>query len=248
MRMVWSDLLFLHWPIDANELQNALPEPLEADLFRGQAWLSIVPFRMSGVRPVLAPSVPGLSAFLEINVRTYVIHQGEPGVFFFSLDASSPIAVWFARTFFHLPYFRARIQMGQRGESTRFASHRTHQGTNPADFDCAWVPGKPITGVRPGGLIHFLTERFQLYAANAGRVYSCRVWHEPWSLREAKIGRFKSSMIEAAGLPTPAGDPLAQHADALAVDVWPQHERGLNPDTAALLDPALDPPPASFSG
>ena len=110
MRMRWHDLLFMHWPIAPNLLQQHLPN-IECDTIDGQAWIGVVPFRMSDVAPRFVPAVPGLSAFPELNVRTYVTVDGKPGVWFFSLDATNKLAVRLARKFFYLPYMDARMQM-----------------------------------------------------------------------------------------------------------------------------------------
>src|SRR5262245_23161746 len=109
MAMRWHDLLFLHWPIAAAELRPRIPAPLAIDEHSGSAWIGVVPFRMTNVRPRGVPGLPWLSAFPELNVRTYVTHGGKPGVWFFSLDAAQRLAVIAARRRFHLPYFHARM-------------------------------------------------------------------------------------------------------------------------------------------
>jgi len=103
MTQTWHDLLFAHWPVDKERLRAKLPPGIALDLFDGQAWLGVVPFRMSNVAPRGLPALPWVSAFPELNVRTYVTRDGKPGVYFFSLDAANPLAVQTARTLFHLP-------------------------------------------------------------------------------------------------------------------------------------------------
>src|ERR1700674_1035433 len=97
MTQSWPDLLFAHWPVDAEKLRALIPERLEIDTFDGRAWLAVVPFRMTNVRLRGTPAVPWLSAFPELNMRTYVTYDGEPGVWFFSLDAGNSLAVAIAR-------------------------------------------------------------------------------------------------------------------------------------------------------
>jgi len=116
MRQKWHDLLFMHWRIPPQTLRPLIPPALDLDIFEGSAWLGIVPFRMTGVRLRATPSIPGLSAFPELNVRTYIVAGGKPGVWFFSLDAASALAVATARAWFHLPYFRARMSLTARGD------------------------------------------------------------------------------------------------------------------------------------
>jgi uncharacterized protein DUF2071 len=82
MAQSWHDLLFAHWPVDISALRKAVPSALAIDTYQGQAWLGVVPFRMSGVRLRGTPPVPWLSAFPELNVRTYVVAEGKPGVWF----------------------------------------------------------------------------------------------------------------------------------------------------------------------
>ena len=97
MRQTWHDLLFAHWPVDKAALAAKLPSSLTLDLYDGEAWLAVVPFHMTNVAPHGVPSLPGMSAFPELNVRTYVRVGDQPGVYFFSLDAANALAVVDAR-------------------------------------------------------------------------------------------------------------------------------------------------------
>src|SRR5262245_18109310 len=129
-RQSWCDLLFAHWPVDASVLQKLVPALLEVQEFDGSSWIGLVPFRMQGVMRRPLPDLPWISAFPELNVRLYVEHDGKPGVWFLSLDATNPLAVWAARRFFHLPYFRARIDIQSAGDGFRYTSQR--RGADPS--------------------------------------------------------------------------------------------------------------------
>ena len=148
MRQKWHDLLFMHWRIPPQTLRPLIRAALEIDHFEGSAWLGIVPFRMTGVRLRGTPGIPGLSAFPELNVRTYVSAGGKPGVWFFSLDAASTTAVAAARAWFHLPYFRARMSLEAHGDEIRYQSHRTHRDTPPAT--CESTMSQPARSLRRG--------------------------------------------------------------------------------------------------
>ncbi|TGE17567.1 YqjF family protein [Hymenobacter elongatus] len=231
MRQRWSQLLFAHWPIDPALLRPYLPARLELDLFEGQAWLGVVPFTMSHIRPLGLPAVPGLNRLHELNVRTYARLDGVPGVWFLSLDATQPLGVWAARTLFHLPYLHARISLTQTGDTLRATAERTHRGAAPATFVASWTPGDVLPPAQPGSLQHFLTERYILYTAGANlqqavrgtALWRGRLFHAPWALRQAMLTEWDSTLVESHGLPTPTGPPLLYAADAL--DVWVQELR-----------------------
>ncbi|WP_394368480.1 YqjF family protein [Hymenobacter qilianensis] len=228
MRQRWSQLLFAHWPVEPDLLRPYLPARLELDLFDGQAWLGVVPFTMSHIRPLGLPAVPGLHHLHELNVRTYARLDGVPGVWFLSLDASLALGVWAARTFFHLPYLHARMSLTQTGPTLRATAERTHRDIAPATFAATWTLGEALPASRPGTLQYFLTERYYLYTAGPDlkeEVHNNNLWrgklyHEPWMLREASLCEWESNLVESHGLPTPSGEPLLHAADPL--DVWVQ--------------------------
>lgn len=222
MHQNWGKLLFMHWPIRAEALRPLIPEGVEIDTFDGSAWIAIVPFTMWDIRglPPLLPAVPGLSSMHELNVRTYVHLDGVPGVWFLSMDANSSLAVMGARTFFHLPYFNAEMNLDQDGERIVYSSRRTESDSPAARFDATWEIGERLPESAPGSLEFFLTERYCLYTSHNEQLYRCRVFHRPWPLQQASLSSFDSNLIESLGLPTPAGEPLLHYAEAVSVDVW----------------------------
>ena len=161
MAQVWSDLLFAHWPVPPDALRPLLPPGLALDTFDGDAWVAVVPFRMSGVRLRFSPAVPRLSAFPELNVRTYVTAPGRPGVWFFTLDAANPVAVAIARRWYHLPYYRARMTVAPAppAGTVAHASVRTHGGAPPVVFRGRYRPVAPPFNAVPGALEQLLVER-----------------------------------------------------------------------------------------
>ncbi len=184
MRPNWHDLLFLHWPVEAPEIQKLLPDGLEIDTFDGQAWIGLVPFAMSNVRPNFVPKIGALGrfyeAFPELNVRTYVVRDGVPGVWFFSLDAGSALAVLAARLWFGLPYFKARMRLGQRRDGHfAYFSRRLWPAPLPASCRLRYSISGPAAPAAVGSLEHFLVERYVLYSAKNGRLSRGRVHHAP---------------------------------------------------------------------
>lgn len=224
MAMAWEDLLFAHWEVAPSVLAPLLPvtrPELRLDTRDGRAWLGLVPFRMSGVRPRGVPALPGVSRFPELNLRTYVTAGGRPGVWFFSLDAANPFAVRVARATFHLPYFDAEMACdGDEHGGIRYASRRTHRGAGTAVLRAAYRPtGKPFRA-GAGSLEHWLTERYCLYAADrAGRLYRGEIQHRPWPLQPARATFEHLDMTDWLGLPG-LGDPshllFARRLDVVA--------------------------------
>jgi len=221
MRQWWGKLLFMHWPVAPKLLRPLVPPMLSIDTFEGQAWVGVVPFTMWGVRPYVTPPLPGLSAFHELNVRTYVHFDGVPGVLFLSMDINSAPAAWAARQFFFLPYYHARMSLRQRDHTIDYASERLNGDAGPAAFQATWTFDEPLPAAEPGSLDFFLTERYCLYTAYREQLYRLRVFHEPWPLRRAALATHDSTVLEALGLPAPPGEPLLHYADALKVDIFP---------------------------
>jgi uncharacterized protein len=223
MAMEWRDLLFAHWPVPAALLRGLIPRPLAIDTIDGTAWLGVVPFRMSGVRPRMVPELPGVSAFPELNVRTYVTFRGRPGVWFFSLDAASPLAVRVARAGFHLPYYDARMRCEPDGEGIRYTSERTHRGAAPAALRAEYRPTGPAYRSAAGTLEHWLTERYCLYAADrAGRVYRGDIDHAQWPLQPAEAELSLNAMTTQIGMrpPPAAAKPLLHFVRYINVVAW----------------------------
>ena len=207
MRQRWEDLLFLHWASDPAAVQASLPEGLRVDTFEGRAWVAVVPFFMRGVRPVGLPAVPGVSDFLELNLRTYAVDaDGVPGVWFYSLDADQWLAVKVARTLFRLPYEHAAMSAEREGGGVRYDSLRRGQA-EPLRY--AWRPRGEERAAEPRTLEFFLLERYVLFSPTRTRGVSRRgrVHHEPYRFADADVTEFDPRLFALNGLAVPAGPP-----------------------------------------
>ncbi len=193
----WSDLLFVHWRLPAEPVAALLPPGLALDTWQGDAWVGLVPFRMSGVRPWWSPWG---AAFPETNVRTYVHFEGrDPGVWFFSLEASHRLAVSIARAYWGLNYHHARMKVEWRPNRIRYESRRTADGSVFCDIE-AMVDGASFYA-QPDTLEHFLIERYMLYTrSGAGRLFRGRVHHERYRLHAAHLLRLDESLLAANGI------------------------------------------------
>jgi len=222
MAMRWHDLLFMHWPIAPEALRRFIPPALEVDTIDGRAWIGVVPFRMTAVRHRLMPALPWLSAFPELNVRTYVRVGDRPGVWFFSLDARNPLAVAMARRTYRLAYYRARMSATPNEGIIHYHSRRTHRGAPPAEFVGRYRPLGDVFQAVPGSIEHWLTERYCLYAADrAGRLFRAEIAHAPWPLQPGEAELERNSMIEALGISQPPEPPLVHYSRQLDVVAWP---------------------------
>lgn len=213
----WENLLFMHWSFDAATIRPLVPAELELDLYDGKAWVSVTPFRMTGVHLHPLPAIPGTESFLELNVRTYVHYHGKPGIFFFSLDASKLIPTIAARIFFSLPYFKADMDFSEMGGEFRFTSRRSD---SPARFSAQWKVGQRLRDPDKDSLAFFLVERYAFFVKIAGQINMVRVYHHPWILEEAILQLHESTMISTLGLTEPAESPLTHFSRFLNVEAW----------------------------
>lgn len=228
MRQRWHHLLFAHWPVDAKELRVAVPAELEIDRFEGEAWLGLVVFRLSGIKLRGLPEVRAVSSFPEVNVRTYVRYQGQPGVYFISLDADNPLAVAIARPWFGLNYYNAEIHYGRDPEGHHFKSRRIERGRPEARLDVTYAP----LGLLPGEdssegtsdkaqLQQWLTERYCYYTVRKGKVNRCDIEHFRWSLQPARASFRENSMALSHGLHGCESGGLCYYATFMEAHVWP---------------------------
>jgi uncharacterized protein len=219
--MDWVDALFLHWPVPADALRERVPRDLRLDTFDGTAWVSIVAFHIARARPRGVPPAFAWRRFPEINVRTYLSDAERDGIWFFSLDADSRLAVELGRRFVYLPYYRASIRSALEADSISFRLERTHRGAPAARFEAqASFGGEPRTAA--GALEHWLIERYSFFTAGPdGRTLRCDVAHDPWPIRDAVVRSSENSLLEAAGIVRPASAPLAHASSGVVTRAWP---------------------------
>lgn len=214
----WRELAFMHWPVPAEAVRALLPPALSLDLWEGEAYVGIVPFLMRDIAPSWLPSALAFD-FLECNLRTYVHLDGDaPGVWFFSLEASSWLAVQAARAGWGLPYHHARMHHGREGDVARFETVRRGSGARLA---VRYRIGEPLGPSTPGSLEHFFLERYLLYSIRRGRLERGQVHHAPYPARRAEVLEVDDELVEVAGMPRVTGLPaLAHFSDGVDVEVF----------------------------
>jgi uncharacterized protein YqjF (DUF2071 family) len=215
----WSDLVFIHWRLPADEIAPLLPPQLTLDTWQGDAWVGLVPFRMSGVRPWWWPRG---AAFLETNVRTYVHFRGrDPGVWFFSLEANHRLAVMVARACWHLNYYWAEMTLRREGDVLTYASQRRAAGGSSSRIVARIRAATPPCQAATDTLEHFLVERYLLYAVGAGRLWRGQVHHQPYVLQPAELIDLQESLLATNGIDVSDGPCHLLYSPRVDVEVFP---------------------------
>lgn len=214
MVQVWRDLLFAHWSLPPAVIRPLVPERLALDTFDQRAWISITPFHMSLRMRGLLP-LPGMCDFPELNCRTYVSVGGKPGIYFFSLDTANRMAVWGARTFYHLPYFHADMRVEKRADSISYSSSRGR-----ARWRATYASVSGLRCPQPGSLDYFLAERYCLYTVWKGRTYRGEIHHVSWPLQDASVRIEENTVAAAAGIQLPRTPSAVAFAQELKVLLW----------------------------
>jgi uncharacterized protein YqjF (DUF2071 family) len=218
MYQKWHHLLFLHWPVEAGVIRRIIPPTLDVDTYEGRAYVGLVLFTMTGIRPRCLPGVPYFSAFHEFNLRTYVRQGDTAAVWFVSLDAASAPAVRVARKRFLLPYHYAKMSMCREGNSVRYESERQWPQPLPAAVTAEADLGEPNSSAELGTLDHFLIERYRLVTQSRGKMFSLQVEHGPYPLRSVSIAKVKQSLTAAMGIEV-SGEPIAHFSDGVSTKI-----------------------------
>jgi uncharacterized protein YqjF (DUF2071 family) len=218
LRMTWTDLAFLHWPVPVASLSPLVPGELEIEEFDGSAWVGIVPFEMRDVRIRGLPGVPTATDFPELNVRTYVRHRGRDGIYFFSLDAASLVAVLAARTFTGLRYWHANMRIDRTTKGIWYESRRVMETADGrAELIGAYRPVGDVFTSEPGTFEYWSTERYTLFSRWAGKPMRIDIEHERWPLQKATAEIERNSMASAAGIALPDRKPHVMFATRIDV-------------------------------
>lgn len=220
MHQQWANLLFLHWKMNAEEIQRRLPKGLYVDTYDGHAWLGVVPFFMNRIRPSFLPPVPGISWFLELNVRTYVYDEkGTPGVWFFSLDCNQALAVVLAQQLFQLPYEHAKMQATEHDGQLEYHCRRDVMADR-ADY--RYQPCQQGQLAVAPSLEFFLLERYLLFSANRkGKLFTGRVHHSPYRYEVAVCDAWSALPAEWNGFRLQGPPVSILTAETVNVNIFP---------------------------
>lgn len=214
----WRDLTYVHWPYDPAVVQAKLPPGLQVDTFEGRAWVGLVAFHMQRIRLPRTPAIPYLGTFPETNVRTYVRGpDGTPGVWFDSLDVNRLLPVLVARGSYRLPYMWSRMAIHRTPNRVGYTARRRWPGPRGPSSTLVVEPGSSVKSPQP--LERFLTARWGLFTELRSRLAYAPVDHPAWPLQHAGIIRLEDELVQAAGYPAPAGEPLVHFSSGVEVKI-----------------------------
>ena len=183
LTQVWRDILFMHWPVPEQFMRPFIPEALELDTYDGSAWLSIIHLRITNMRGRGLPLIPFMNSYLELNVRTYVVRDGIPGIYFFSLDANHLPTVAGAGIFTGLPYKLASMDYKKKKGKSCFSSRRRK---TKEEFHVIYHPEDLLFEAEPGTLDHWLLERYCMYSFVGKSLFRGDIHHDKWKVRRGK--------------------------------------------------------------
>lgn len=247
MRETWSKVMFAHWPIPSRLIKPLLPPHLELDTFAGDAYISVLAFRMSGVRLRFLPPIPGANEMLQINIRTYVKHNGKPGIYFLAVDSSHLPTVLLTRLTLGLPYHHADISIKKRfvgykstveciskrldtaesrlqlhlKETERHVGEMNRTG---GALEVSYSPSLDAWHAQSGSLEHWLTERYGLYNFHAGKLLRVDIHHHPWPLQAAEAEFRRQSLLtplqNQLGFDLPVTPLHVYYAERIDALIW----------------------------
>jgi uncharacterized protein YqjF (DUF2071 family) len=178
----WSGTIFLHYKIPQDIVKELLPSSLEPDTFNGEAWISVVAFSVNNMRLKYMPPLPGISNFHEFNIRTYVIKDGIPGIYFINVQASNLLSAYMAWLLVGIKYVKTRIKR-KTGEYT---VSKTGEGNI---YHTKYMSLQNISNKQD--IDTWLTERYCAYEVIGGKLYRFTIHHKPWPLKKIKLRKVK---------------------------------------------------------
>ena len=208
----WSELTFVHWPVEPASVVHLFPPGVRPDVFAdGMTYVALVPFVMSGIRLGASPPVPYFGSFLETNIRLYSIDDaGRHGVLFLSLETSRLAVVPLTRLGLGMPYTWARMRLDRTpgaadtvGRTLTYRSERRWPRRGLRSRLTVTV-GEVV---QPTALEVWLTARWGAHTRVGGRTWWVPNEHAEWPLHTAEVIDIDDDLLPASGV-RPCGDRL----------------------------------------
>lgn len=221
MRQNWSNIFFTHWPIKPEILRPFIPNSLQIDTYNQYAWVGIVLFVMGGIYPRGLNSLSILPPFPEINVRTYVIYDDKPGIYFLSIDVGDWASYTIAKRWFHLPYYSSHVSYQKDNQTFQFRSRRKGRPNSSISFNGKYFPLPEIYFPREGTLDNWLIERYCLYSRDQrGNLYCGEIHHHPWPLQQAKSEIHMNTLLSPFNIDPNEVEPISHYSKGVDSLIW----------------------------
>jgi uncharacterized protein len=190
----WKGVLMMHYAVKPEYLQKFVP--FELDTINGMAYVTLVGFTLERLRPRLGLewAFKPIATHDFLNVRTYVKHKGESGIYFLAEWLPNRLSVCMGRPIFGLPY-----RLGK----TDYA-HENREELSGSVNDGAEVKwhGKgtgELAPAAPGSLTEWLMERYTAFTSWLGIKRRFRVWHTPWQQCEVDVRVTNTDLLGKTG-------------------------------------------------
>ncbi|MBS4176485.1 YqjF family protein [Lederbergia citrea] len=217
----WDKLLFCHWSLPAELLRAHVPNDVDLDLFNGEAWIAIIPFKVNHMRVHGIPEIPYLNSYLELNLRTYVKYKGTPGIYFFTLDANKWSAVIGAKIGAQLPYRHSLMKMNIKENKVYFQSKRKHPGSSKESFYINYQSDSNLYLPEVESLEYWLFERYCFFTTRGKHLYRGDIHHDRWRVSKAKATIQANSLVPFLPQKYFERQPLLHLSASKQVFAWP---------------------------
>jgi uncharacterized protein len=209
----WFDMLFLHWRVPADVLRGHVSPELTIDEFAGDAWVSLVLFKLD-VRPMWLPFLPGFSGMVEVNLRTYVRFRDQSGITFLSVHASNRLAIFLARRLTPMPYRWAMMSYEKRGREFQFDA--AGRMADRFGMTLRFRPNSPPRTTRDDTLESWLLERYRLFLPDGRRrLLYADVSHPRWHIQETDVSLTANTAGSQFGLHLDRSAELAHFSNGV---------------------------------
>lgn len=199
-RQRWSELTFLHWPVDPESIAHLYPPGTRPDTFAdGQTFVGLVPFAMSDLALGVTRPMPYFGRFLETNVRLYSTDdEGRHGVLFRSLETSRLAVVPVTRIWLGTPYTWAKMRRTRESNGHRErVTYDSVRRLPRRGLHCR-VTVDVGAAVEPTPLEVWLTARWGAHTRKAGRTWWVPNAHVPFELHSADVVELDEDLVSAA--------------------------------------------------
>lgn len=193
----WERAVFIHYEVDPEILQREVP--FQLDLRDGKAYVSLVAFTMRQMRPRFGGRLSEwlftpIATHEFLNVRTYVRHNGEPGIYFLAEWLSNRLSVHLGPRTFGLPYRFGKLEYFHTHELGKLRGTVTNVSAR-LNYSAKIDPTTEFDSCDEDSLEEFLMERYTAFTQRGSKSRFFRIWHPPWPQASVEIKILDDSLL-----------------------------------------------------